>query len=59
MNIQVNDKFRNKKGLTGTVKNFCGVKRLEVRDKLGKVTQTISLRKIDFSIFEKVTNNEK
>lgn len=53
-NIQINDKFKSKNGLIGLVKNFNGVPMLEVKNALGRVTQTISLKKVDLTKFEKI-----
>ena len=51
--IKIGDKFKSRNGQIGTIENINSVPMLVVRDK-GKVTQTIVLRKIDITKFEKV-----
>ncbi len=56
--IQVGDKYRNKAGAVGVVKETNGVKMLEVRNNLGRITQTIVLRKLNLNNFERVEDGK-
>jgi len=47
-------KYISKNGLIGEVKEFDDIKKLEVRNKSGKVTQKIPLSDINLSKFKKV-----
>jgi len=52
--MNIGDKYKNRNGLIGTVENIRGVSRLVVRDRNNRITQTINLKEIDLSKFEKV-----
>ncbi|MCK5537588.1 MAG: hypothetical protein KAI79_12230 [Bacteroidales bacterium] len=52
--IKIGDKYKSRNGLVGEVVKLNGVPRLEVRNALGRITQTILLRKIDLSGFKKL-----
>jgi len=54
MNIEAGDKYKSKNGMIGTVVNYRGVLRLEVRNSLGIIQQTLSLGDMDLKKFEKV-----
>ena len=58
MNIKIGDKYKSKNGMIGTVVNYRGVLRLEVRNSLGRIQQTISLGDIDLKKFEKVEHDK-
>jgi len=53
-NPKIGDKYRSKNGMIGTVENIRGVARLVVRRANGSITQTINLKDIELSKFEKV-----
>ena len=51
--VKIGDKFKSN-DLIGEVKNINGTPRLVVTNKMGKITQTMSLSKIDISKFIKI-----
>ena len=53
----IGDKYQSRNGQIGEVKLFGGIEMLEVRNNLGKITQTIVLRNIDLKGFKKVVND--
>ena len=53
----IGDRYQSRNGQIGEVKTFGGVEMLEVRNSLGKITQTIVLRKIDLKGFKKVSDD--
>lgn len=54
MEVKVGDHFKSKNGLEGTIEDINGVLRLVVRNPGGRITQTLSPRKLDLNKFEKV-----
>jgi len=50
----VGDKYKNRAGTIGIITDVNGVLRLVVKNVYGKITQTISLKNIELSNFEKV-----
>ena len=52
---QINDKYQSKNGLIGTIKSINGVKMLEVKNSLGKISQCIVVRKLDLNKFERIS----
>lgn len=53
--MKIGSKYKSKNGLVGTIENINGVPRLVVKNQNGKITQTISPRKLDLEKFEKVS----
>ena len=51
MITDVGTRYRSKNGLEGTIMEIHGVKRLIVKNKVGKTIQTITLSKLDLKIF--------
>lgn len=54
IDIKIGDKYKSKNGLIGTIEEINNMRRLVVRDFRGKISQTISLRKVDLAKFERV-----
>ena len=51
---KIGTKYKSTNGLVGTIEDIHGVKRLVIKNSLGKITQTINLKDIDLNRFTKV-----
>jgi len=51
-NHKVGTKYKSRNGMIGTIEDVRGVKRLVVRNAMGRVVQTINPENIDLSQFE-------
>jgi len=51
---KVGDNFKSKNGLIGEIKLFSSIPMLEVRNSMGRIMQTLSIRKIDLGKFERI-----